>query len=98
MNTAPPVICERWFINHEITPMNTSSFISTIFSHWNKATVHAIDWGPHPVVNDEKNQRGRTMIWDEHQLTSRYFKVWTGVLIGLDGPQPSEPLEMLWMG
>ena len=23
--------------------------ISTMFSHWNKATVHAIDWGPHPV-------------------------------------------------
>ena len=27
-----PQICERWFINHEITPMNTI-VISTIFSH-----------------------------------------------------------------
>ena len=49
MNTAPPVICERWFINHEITPMNTSSLYLP-FLATDLATVHAIDWGPHPVL------------------------------------------------
>ena len=37
--------------------MNTI-VISTIFSHWNKATVHAIDWGPHPA--GEHHISGRT--------------------------------------
>ena len=43
----PPDI--SWFINH-YNPREYQFVISTMFIHFSKATVHAIDWGPHLAI------------------------------------------------
>ena len=48
-----------------------------MLSHWNKATVHAIDWGPHPVPPfqetwaESPSTRAPCVLWSHLSLAAR---------------------------